>query len=145
VMLEALPKTSAGKLDRSALPAPEGFAASSYVPPRNDMERLLAAIWVEELGVERVGVDDNIFDLGGHSLLMIRLQARLVDRGFELSVTDLFQYPSVGALAEFLGRRALGSSTEEGQDRGEARRLRAGEREEQRARRRSARRAERET
>jgi aryl carrier-like protein len=145
VVLEALPKTGSGKIDRNALPDSEDSFTSSYSPPRDDLEQLLAAIWGEELGVERVGIDDNIFDLGGHSLLMIRLQARFVDLGFEVSVTDLFQYPNVKALAGFLGRNLLTSSSEEGQDRGESRRKRAAGREDQRERRRSARRDERAT
>ena len=79
VKLEAMPLTPNGKVDRNALPAPEGdaFAVQAYEPPQGQTEEVLAAIWQELLGVERVGRHDNFFDLGGHSLLIVSLQSRI--------------------------------------------------------------------
>ncbi|HEX8139749.1 MAG TPA: SDR family oxidoreductase [Pyrinomonadaceae bacterium] len=76
-----------------------------YVAPRNESERLIADIWQQVLGVQQVGIDDNFFDLGGHSLLMIQVQSKLREALHkEISMVDLFKYPSVGALAEYLNQ-----------------------------------------
>jgi acyl carrier protein len=106
LVLKNFPLTPSGKIDRKALPAPDGSRlqlAAEFVGPQTDIERELSAIWQEALRVERVGTHDNFFDLGGHSLLMLkvhgRLQARL-DR--ELSLMSLFKYPTVSALARYL-------------------------------------------
>ncbi len=83
VELDALPMTPNGKIDRKALPAPLGGVdrfEDAYVAPRTEMERALAAIWQEVLGVERVGIHDNFFDLGGHSLLSMQVIAVTMDR-----------------------------------------------------------------
>jgi acyl carrier protein len=109
VVLDALPLTPNGKIDRRALPAPDGSRQSdeTYVAPQTDAERRLAAAWCDVLGVEKVGVEDNFFDLGGHSLLVVRLHARL--QGMferELSVLDLFRYPTIGALARLMTQAA---------------------------------------
>jgi non-ribosomal peptide synthetase component F/SAM-dependent methyltransferase/aryl carrier-like protein len=105
VPLDALPLTSSGKVDRSALPAPEPRRAETngrFAAPRTEMERRIATVWEDVLGVERVGRNDNFFDLGGHSLLMIRVHSRLRDSHYNLSLTDLFQHPTVSALARVL-------------------------------------------
>ncbi|MET0621647.1 MAG: amino acid adenylation domain-containing protein [Pyrinomonadaceae bacterium] len=106
VRLEALPQTPNGKLDRKALPAPDGAsreAGEPYVAPRSELESLIAGVWQEVLEVERVGVHDNFFGLGGHSLLMIRVNSRLRETlRAELPVIELFKYPTVSALAEHL-------------------------------------------
>jgi acyl transferase domain-containing protein/SAM-dependent methyltransferase len=110
VTLEALPLAPNGKLDRRALPKPEGLRSqleTGYVSPRTALEKSIAAAWCEALGIDRVGLADNFFDLGGHSLLMVQVHARLerqLDRG--LTVVELFQFPTVGSLAEHLGKRA---------------------------------------
>jgi amino acid adenylation domain-containing protein len=103
VVLDALPLTPNGKIDRRALPAPDGARQSdeTYVQPRTDVERRVAAIWCEVLGVQSVGVEDNFFDLGGHSLLVVKLHARLRgELGGELTVVDIFRFPTVAALAK---------------------------------------------
>ncbi|HLM55062.1 MAG TPA: amino acid adenylation domain-containing protein [Pyrinomonadaceae bacterium] len=106
VRLEAMPLTPNGKLDRKALPAPEGAsreASEPYVAPRSELESLIAGVWQEALGVERVGVNDNFFGLGGHSLLMIRVNSRLREAlRAELPVVEMFKYPTVSTLAEHL-------------------------------------------
>jgi acyl carrier protein len=105
VTLDALPLTPNGKINRRALPAPDGARQSeeAYVQPRTDTERRIAAIWCEVLGVQSVGVEDNFFDLGGHSLLVVKLHGRLrAEFSGELSVVDIFRFPSVSALAKQL-------------------------------------------
>jgi amino acid adenylation domain-containing protein len=98
--LPALPLNPSGKVDRKALPAPER-TSRSFVAPRNPVEELIAAIWSELLGVERIGVEDNFFALGGHSLLATQLASRLRGTfGVELPVRRLFEAPSLALLAE---------------------------------------------
>jgi surfactin family lipopeptide synthetase A len=108
VALDALPLTPNGKVDRKALPDPRGFRpnlAAEFVAPETEVERALAEVWREVLGVERVGVEDNFFDLGGHSLLLMKVQRGLQDRlRRELPLMTLFKYPTVRALARFLGQ-----------------------------------------
>jgi hypothetical protein len=104
VVLDALPLTPNGKADRNALPAPEPQRPDwhgAFVAPRNPTEKLLAALWAEVLGVERVGVHDNFFDLGGHSLQAAQLVSRVSKAlGRDLPVKALFLHPTVAALAE---------------------------------------------
>ncbi len=106
VALPALPLTANGKVDRALLPAPDRSRpslASAYSAPRSELERTITAVWQEELKVETVGVDDNFFDLGGHSLRMARVHARLKEAlGREVSLIELFQYPTVSSLARHL-------------------------------------------
>ncbi|HST60165.1 MAG TPA: amino acid adenylation domain-containing protein, partial [Longimicrobium sp.] len=105
VVLEALPLTPNGKVDRKALPAPEGSANATrvYEAPRTEAERTVAAVWAEVLGVEGVGAHDRFFDLGGHSLLLVRVQARLREAfGQPVPITHLFRYLTVSALAAAL-------------------------------------------
>ncbi len=103
VVLEALPLTANGKLDRKALPAPDMSQQQSiYVAPATDTEKLLCEIWQDILNLEQVGVTDNFFRLGGHSLLLIQLLARLQEVGRHTDVHSLFRATSLGELAEQL-------------------------------------------
>nr|BFE63262.1 hypothetical protein GCM10020063_077880 [Dactylosporangium thailandense] len=104
VRLDALPLTPNGKLDRRALPAPTvtRSAAVAFAEPSTDAERLVAGIWQELLGVEKVGADDDFFDLGGHSLVATQVVARLRKAGGGVSVLDVFQYKTVRELARLL-------------------------------------------
>lgn len=106
VVLDALPLTPSGKLDRGSLPAPsaDSYAARAYEPPRGKLERRLAEAWCELLTIERVGRHDNFFDLGGHSLLAVRLVNELRTRGIDVSLTKLFACPTI----EMLTREAAG-------------------------------------
>ncbi|MBV9773367.1 MAG: amino acid adenylation domain-containing protein, partial [Gemmatimonadetes bacterium] len=101
VTLEALPLTPHGKLDRRALPAPDRAGErDAFVEPRTPTEEVLAGIWAEVLGVERIGVEANFFEMGGHSLLATRVASR-VWQAFEvqLPVRALFESPTVAGLA----------------------------------------------
>ncbi|HEU4454889.1 MAG TPA: phosphopantetheine-binding protein, partial [Longimicrobium sp.] len=107
VVLDALPLTPNGKLDVRALPAPElGSAEERYVAPRTPVEEVLAEIWTEVLRRERVGVHDSFFDLGGHSLLIMRLLARIqATFDLEISIRTVFSMPTLEAMAEEIERR----------------------------------------
>jgi amino acid adenylation domain-containing protein len=104
-VMDAFPLSSSGKVDRRALPAPEGVRApaSASVPPRTESERKVAAVWAQVLGVQSVGAHDRFFDLGGHSLMLVRVQTRLCEAfGQPVPITDLFRYLTVSALAAAL-------------------------------------------
>jgi hypothetical protein len=113
VELEALPVTANGKLDRAALPAPreardmEDGRARAYVAPRNDLERTIGAVWCEVLHLDRVGVRENFFEIGGSSLLLARLQSRLGQAlGREIPFLELFRHPTIESLARELAGTA---------------------------------------
>jgi amino acid adenylation domain-containing protein len=102
VRLDALPLTPHGKVDRRALPAPDGtqVAAEAYVAPAGPVEEALAAVWAETLRVERVGARDNFFALGGDSMRAIQLLALARARGIPFSLQDLFRHQTVAELAK---------------------------------------------
>jgi amino acid adenylation domain-containing protein len=105
VLLDALPLTPNGKVDRKALPKPEvQRSAVDYLAPRSEIERLIVEIWKQTLGVEKPGLKDNFFDLGGHSLLLAQVQSRLSQAGYEISMLDLLRNPTIDALAARLNQ-----------------------------------------
>jgi len=109
VLLDKLPLTSNGKINRRALPLPDtAYLAfeETYLAPRNDIEEALAELWANMLGLERVGVRDNFFDLGGHSLLAVRLIAQ-IQRWFgrDIPLAMLFQEGTIERLAAVLNRQ----------------------------------------
>ncbi|HEV7657713.1 MAG TPA: non-ribosomal peptide synthetase [Mycobacteriales bacterium] len=130
VMMDDFPRTPNGKVDHAALPLPDTDAGEAFVAPRGELEARIAGVWREVLGRGAVGVDDNFFELGGHSLLLVRLHERL-RAALEIDVTlvDLFQFPTVAALSAHIeeqGKTARGEPAREpegaGRDRGSARR-----------------------
>jgi FkbM family methyltransferase len=112
VLLEKLPLTANGKVDRRALPAPQYTRtdlAGEYAGPRTLSEELLANIWLALLGVEEIGIDDNFFELGGHSLLATQLMSRVREAfGVEVSLRELFEGPTIRELGAVI-ERALGA------------------------------------
>ena len=104
VLMEALPLTANGKIDRQALPlvtSDQARPAGGSAAPRSATEHALAAMWTELLKVEHVGIDDDFFELGGHSLLAIQLVSRVRDTfGVDLPLRNLFEHPTVAKLAE---------------------------------------------
>jgi amino acid adenylation domain-containing protein len=104
VVMDDFPLTPNGKVDRGALPVPDPARAESegeYVAPRSDVERSLAEIWASVLRLDRVGVHDDFFGLGGHSLMATQVVSRLrTELGVDLPLQTLFEHPTVAALAE---------------------------------------------
>jgi amino acid adenylation domain-containing protein len=106
VEVRTFPRMPNGKIDRSALPAPEGIRAEMnqpYVPPRNPLEEMVAGVWSDLLGIDRVGVHDKLFELGAHSLMLTRAAARLRDQfSVEIPLQYFFDSPTVATLAAAL-------------------------------------------
>jgi len=109
VMLDELPLTANGKIDRKALPAPEltrPDLQAGYVPPSSNLEQRIAAIWQQILNIEKAGVHDNFFDLGGHSLLMAQVHNQL-EQTFQkkLPLVKLLEHPTISSLAKYLSQK----------------------------------------
>jgi amino acid adenylation domain-containing protein len=124
MFLDALPLTPNGKVDRKGLPAPKSARPAGptmLVAPRNATEQVLATIWQAALKLEQVGVHDNFFDLGGHSLLMAKVHSQVQEQfGRNISLVELFRRPTISALASYLSgdsseQRALQESQERAQ------------------------------
>ena len=124
VFLDSLPLTANGKIDRKALPAPltteDRLSGAALDRPGNELERQIAQVWKEALGVDQVGMNENLFDLGAHSLMVAEVHGQLQQLlGRELSLVDLFQYPTIMALASHLSGQ---ERTQRGANRAERRR-----------------------
>jgi hypothetical protein len=108
VLLDAMPLTPNGKLNRKELPAPNFVRSQpsfNFAAANTPMEQMLTGIWTKELGLEKVSMNDNFFDLGGHSLLLIRVQAKLNEAlKSNVSIVELFQYPTIRSLALHLAK-----------------------------------------
>jgi hypothetical protein len=126
VTLPKFPLTPNGKVDRKGLPAPEAGSArteTAYVAPENDLESVIVKLWQETLAVEHVGVEDNFFDIGGHSLLVVKMHRRiktLIDK--PVSLTDLYRFPTIRSFTRFLGSDGVSVMMQQGADRGAKRR-----------------------
>jgi amino acid adenylation domain-containing protein len=117
VQLAEFPTTPNRKLDRRALPAPDGVRPElehAYVAPETPVEESLAAIWGEVLGVDRVGIDDDFFDLGGHSLLAVKMLARVQESlALELALPTVFEYSTVRELAAVVAGVLRGEASDD--------------------------------
>ncbi|WP_223198416.1 non-ribosomal peptide synthetase [Solihabitans fulvus] len=110
VVVDRMPLTNNGKIDRAALPRPETPADRSYLAPRTEHEEILAQVWAEVLGLEWVGVHDNFFDLGGDSILSIQLVARARQRGLTVTSKQVFLRQTVAGLAASATRCGPGAA-----------------------------------
>jgi amino acid adenylation domain-containing protein len=117
VSLDVFPVTANGKLDRSALPAPDGSRPDlerTYSAPETPVEQSLASIWSEVLGVERIGLDDDFFDLGGHSLLAVKMLSRVQESfDIDLLLRSVFERSTVRELAALIAAELFGAADED--------------------------------
>ncbi len=116
LLLDEMPLTRNGKIDRAALASSDHRmtrAEGDYLAPQTGLERKIAAIWQQVLDLEQVGLQDNFFDLGGHSLLLVQLHRRLCEEfQAQISMIEVFQHPSVASLAELLERKSANTRPE---------------------------------
>ncbi|MEM9161535.1 MAG: amino acid adenylation domain-containing protein [Cyanobacteria bacterium P01_F01_bin.4] len=121
-VLETFPLTPNGKVDRNALPEPESPTTTADNRPKTSVEKTLADIWKSLLNLDTVGIHDSFFEVGGHSLLVINAQSQIRQKlGVELSVMDLFRYPTLSTLATYIGQIQTGKPEEDATDRTVAR------------------------
>jgi amino acid adenylation domain-containing protein len=108
VPMKALPLTPNGKVNRQALPAPDNLhpeLETTYIKPRNHLEITIATVWQKVLKVKNIGIHHNFFELGGHSLLLLQIHSQLCEiLQTDLLILDLFRYPTISSLAEFISR-----------------------------------------
>jgi amino acid adenylation domain-containing protein len=119
VILPELPRLPNGKIDRRRLPDPARERPDlerAFIAPRSALERQIAEVWQIVLGLDRVGVEDGFFALGGHSLSLLRVRNRLQELGHDVSPTELFRFPTIGALAAHLGRRGADAAPALGEE-----------------------------
>jgi aryl carrier-like protein len=110
-----LPLTPNGKLDRRALPAPDASAARAEAkPPRTPREHVLHQLFTDVLGADQVGITDSFFDLGGDSIISIQLAARARKSGLDISLRDIFAYPTIEDLARHAADLVPGSAQDPG-------------------------------
>ncbi len=125
MVLPEFAHTPNGKIDRKALPTPESHAPKAqaeFVAPQSDLQAQIAAVWQDVLKLPQVGISDNFFDLGGHSLLAVQAHRRLREAlQRELSITDIFRFPTIAGLAQYLGGE-VETGAKEGAERAQGRR-----------------------
>lgn len=125
-VLEALPLTSNGKVNRRELPIPENlWQNTASVMPQSKSEQLIASVWQKILQLEKVGIYDNFFELGGNSLLMVQTQVKLQEiLGREISIVEMFKSPTIHSFAKYLNQETIKTSSDRGNERGEYRNAR---------------------
>lgn len=128
--LDAMPKTPNGKIDRKRLPDPYQLKPqrkAAFVAPEGEVESVLASVWQTVLGREQVGIDDNFFDIGGHSLLVVRVHRELDGKlPKPLQLTDLYRFPTIRALVKHIESSDSGENLKQSQDRAARRRAARG-------------------
>ncbi len=130
--MDAFPLTPNGKIDRKALPAPQSLQQNKtveYEAPEDELQQTIAQLWQETLKVDKVGINDNFFDLGGHSLLIVKLHSQLkglIDQ--PVSLTDLYGYPTIRSLTQFLKTGGSAAALQKSTDRAQRRRQMMGRR-----------------
>ena len=106
IQIDEMPLTPNGKVDRKSLPAPSANAAvgrEAYVEPANEFESVLVELWQQILGLKKVGTEDNFFDIGGHSLLVVKLHREIKTRFDQpVALTDLYRFTTIGSLSQHL-------------------------------------------
>ena len=111
VIMESFPFAPSGKVDRTKLPCPEVNQTNketNFIKPRSETDVIIAKVWRELLYIDKVGIHDNFFDLGGHSLLIVRASWKLSQAlGINISVVELFQYPTIHSITEYLGKSKI--------------------------------------
>ena len=114
ITLAEFPLTPNNKVDRASLPAPNQVRPElsvAYALPQTDIQKSIAVIWQEILQVEKVGINDNFFDLGGHSLLIMRLHSQIKQKfACDLPLVEMFKYPTISSLADYLSSEANSNS-----------------------------------
>ncbi len=111
IQLDKLPLTANGKVDRKALPEPDGSitTGAEYVAPRNEIEEKLVSIWSEVLGIEKIGINDNFFELGGHSLKAMNVTSKIKKAiGIDIPLKELFTTPTIKRLSEYISNNEIG-------------------------------------
>ena len=130
VMLDAFPQTPNGKIDRKALPSPQSLQKATvvdYVAPEDGLEKTIAKVWQETLKLDKVGINDNFFDLGGHSLLIVKVHSQLKAQLEQpVSLTDLYRCPTIKSLTAFLNSGGAAESMKKSSDRAQRRRAMMG-------------------
>jgi len=119
VMLERLPLTPSGKLDRRSLPVPDlsAYVSGKFEAPQGEIEATLAGIWRDVLHVERVGRHDNFFELGGHSLKMMKMMVAISETfPIRITISDALKNPSIAALARAMNTLRMTTAAEPGAD-----------------------------
>jgi acyl carrier protein len=136
VVLDAMPLTANGKLDRKALPAPglDQTVPEQFVGPQTETEQTIARIWREVLNQERIDINSNFFDIGGDSILLLRTNAKLrqiLNR--DLSMVEMFRYPTISSFAAYLNQQSPDDVVSESRSRAQLRRALSQQRQQARA------------
>ena len=117
-VLDAFPLTPNGKIDKNALPGIAPLVVTPDNQPKTALETTLAEIWRSLLQLDAVGIHDNFFEVGGHSLLVVNAQSQIRQKlGIELSLMDLFRYPTLSTLATYISQIQTGEPEEKAADR----------------------------
>ncbi|NJK49493.1 AMP-binding protein, partial [Candidatus Gracilibacteria bacterium] len=115
VTIDAMPLSPNGKIDRRSLPVPNNLRPElevNYVIPQTEVQQAIADVWQKVLALEKVGIHDNFFEIGGHSLLLIQVNSKLCQLfNIELSIVEMFRYPTISSLSEYLNNIAPSQSS----------------------------------